>query len=250
MNQIKAEGIVTKEVNFGEADKILTILTKEHGKITAFAAGVRRHRSKLIAGCAHLAFSEFTLIKTTKMYKVTGASPIEVFYPLRENLDALCFATYFAELANELTEENVKSYDIIRLLLNSLYMVSEKKLSPYLAKTIFELRAMCIAGFAPNIKNCLSCEEEKNDVWFSAHEGDIFCNDCAAGNMGYVHLPEAVYAALLHICFSSDNKLFSFNVAEGTLKFLNELTESYVRIHIGKEFSSLTYLKKLLNYEF
>ena len=100
---IKTDGIVLREVAYQDSDKLLTVLTREYGKLTVRARGVRSSRSRSKAACQLLAYSEFTLLERGGRYAVTEATAKEMFPELRNDLELLSLASYFAQAADVLS---------------------------------------------------------------------------------------------------------------------------------------------------
>lgn len=100
---IKTDGIVLREVAYQDSDKLLTVLTREYGKLTVRARGVRSSRSRSKAACQLLAYSEFTLIERGGRYVITEATAKEMFPELRNDLELLSLASYFAQAADVLS---------------------------------------------------------------------------------------------------------------------------------------------------
>ena len=144
---IKTDGIVLREVAYQDSDKLLTVLTREYGKLTVRARGVRSSRSRSKAACQLLAYSEFTLLERGGRYVVTEATAKEMFPELRNDLELLSLASYFAQAADVLSPEGEENPPFVSLLLNALYALGRLGLPQKLVKAAFELRAMCLSGY-------------------------------------------------------------------------------------------------------
>ena len=157
MSYFKTMGVVLKEVNTGEADKIITVLTKKDGKISCIARGARRGRSRLIAGTQLLSYSDFMLYKGKDLYTVNSCDIIESFYNIRNDMHKLTYAAHTLSIVNDVIHENQPSPGVMQLLLNTLYVLSNKDKNPLLVTSIFEMRFLSILGYAPTIKCCSYC---------------------------------------------------------------------------------------------
>ena len=151
---IKTDGIVLREVAYQDSDKLLTVLTREYGKLTVRARGVRSSRSRSKAACQLLAYSEFTLLERGGRYVVTEATAKEMFPELRNDLELLSLASYFAQAADVLSPEGEENPPFVSLLLNALYALGRLGLPQKLVKAVFELRAMCLSGYEPDLRGC------------------------------------------------------------------------------------------------
>lgn len=122
MRSYKTEGIVLKRSNFGEADRILTILTKESGKITVIAPGVRRIKSRRSSHVELLNLSKFSLYGNSKSFMpiVTEAQTLENFSSIKQNLNKIGYAYYICELINGLCPENQENRNVFYYLKTTL----------------------------------------------------------------------------------------------------------------------------------
>lgn len=144
---LKTEGLVLRETEYQDADKLLTVLTRDRGLLTLRARGVRSRSSKLKSGCQLLTYSEFTVFEGRGSMSVDEAVALELFLPLRQDIELLSLASYFAQVCEVLSQEDEPNPALLSLCLNSLYALSSQKYSPKLVKAAFELRAACIAGY-------------------------------------------------------------------------------------------------------
>ena len=121
---IVTKGIVLRETETKEADKILTLLTQDRGKIPVIARGVRRKSCKYAACAQPLVYSEWTLYQKGDWYYANEGSTIELFNGLRKDLDAMALGFYFAEMVEAVITEETAVPEILSHLLNGLYALS------------------------------------------------------------------------------------------------------------------------------
>lgn len=242
--KIQTPGLIIKETNIGENDKLLVILTKDHGIIRAFADGVRRMKNKNAAATSLLCYSDFTLYQNKDTYKVASSSPIELFFDLRYNLEELSLAQYFCEMAIRLTPEEFEPTEILRLLLNSLYFLTNKNKPINIVKAVTELKLISLAGFMPNLSGCAVCGED-NALRFSYSEGCLFCLECEADAKDTSVLSPTVLAAMRHIIYSDFSKIYSFEIPEREAEILTSVTEKYVSVQSEYKFKTLDFYKSV-----
>ena len=242
----KTEGIVLRETEYKDADKLLTVLTKEHGKITLRARGVKSGRSRGKAACQLLTFSEFTVLEKQGRYVITEAVPKEMFPELREDIELLYLASYFAQVTEAVAQEEDAMPELLSLLLNALYALAKLKKPQMLVKAAFELRLACIAGFLPDLRGCVVCGNTAPDR-FNITQGVLQCAVCRGEEIGGIRMPlsEGALAAMRYIASAEAKRLFSFTLTEGALKELNALTESYLTIRLERGFFTLDLYKSL-----
>ena len=244
--QIKTKGIVLREVKTGESDRILTILTPALGVISASAKGSQRFKSKLFAATGLFCYSEFILFEGKTMYLVDEATPIEVFFDLRASVEGMSLAVYLAELMGTLAPEGESAQQQLRLLLNSLALICRKR-NLYQVKVVCELRALSQAGYMPDLVACQSCGGyEGEGFFFDLVQGGLLCADCAARAGHRPNLTDSQLAAMRHILYSEDEKVFSFTLSEPSLKHLSALSTQYVVQQLDHRFKSLDFLQSVL----
>ncbi len=242
---IKTEGIVLREIEYKDNDKLLTVLTKDYGKITVKARGIKSQRSRLKAACQLLTFSEFTLIEKLGRYTVTEANVNEMFLRLREDIERLYLATYFAQVCDVVAQEEDPNPQILSLLLNSLYAISKLDKPQRLVKAAFELRLMCISGFLPDLRGCMVCGKPDPDR-FNITQGALQCASCPSGDDIRMPIRAGTLAAMRYITTCDAKKLFSFQLSEEGAQELEHITESYISTRLERGFSTLDLYKSLL----
>ena len=156
-DKLVTRGLVLRATETKEADYILTVLTAEHGRLAVIARGARRRSSKLAAACQHLAFSELVLYRRGSWHYLDEASTIALFDGLRADLEKLSLASYFAEMAEAVTSEDLPSGEVLSLLLNSLYALDTLDRPNELVRAAFELRLLALSGYEPLLDDCAMC---------------------------------------------------------------------------------------------
>ncbi len=246
--QISTEGVVLRARDIDEADRALTILTKERGVVSAFANGSKRLKSKLMASTQTFAYSRFQIYKGRDHYTVDHAETITVFYGIRNDVDRLALAGYLCELAQSLAPEEEEAEGFLRLLLNCLHFLDRGSRDPQLLKALFELRALGLAGYMPNLIGCDICGcFEAEQMYFYINSAKIVCENCA--KMPFteqvVGLSPAVLTAMRYIIYSDFEKLFLFSLAKPSQSSLAQVSETYTLFRIGHSFKTLEFLKSL-----
>ncbi len=246
---VKTHGIVLAQIPLSTRDKKLIILTPDMGLIEAVAKNASGIRSKLSAACEVLAYSEFCLFKGKSGYIVNSADLENNFYHLREDLLSLSLAGYFCELTRFVmpTEDNGK--EILSLLMNTLFMLENKKRSLGFLKSVFEMRLLALSGFAPDLFECCICGcDIEEDVYFLPVEGRLICKNCLSKNPyndTKILLPLSVKKAMEFIITADKSKIFSFKLNEDGENFLEKVSESFTLYHIGGNFKSLEFYKSI-----
>ena len=238
------KGLILREVPYKDADMMLTVLTETNGKISAAARGVRRKSSRMSAALQHMAYSEFTFFESSGRYTINEAEPIELFYPVRQDIDKLALASYFAELLEVTADAETVNPELLRLGLNALYALSNLPVDTRALKAAFELRISMYAGYAPTMGNsCAVCGKSYNDMFFNLNDGAVCCKGCC----GFDALPidAGALAAINHVNTCDLKRIFSFSLGEESLKKLSAVSEAYLMRHFDRRFSTLSFYKSL-----
>ena len=241
------QGIVLRVTDYNDRDALLTLLTRENGKLTVKARGLRKKNSPLIAPCQLLAYGEFTLFEYKGQYTINEAHSMELFMPLRRDLNKLSLGTYFAQAAEVLSQEDYPSPELLSLLLNCLYALTNLDVPEKQVKAVFELRAACLSGYTPDLFGCHICGNQSPER-FDISAGQLECVSCRSGESRGIRMPvnESVMEAMRYISLCDPRKLFSFRLSAEALDMLADLTESYLCTQLERGFSTLDFYKSLI----
>ena len=235
-------GLVLRETETKETDKILTLLTWEAGKIGVIARGARRKNCKFAAAAQPLAYAEWTLYQRKDWRYASDASTLELFGGLREDLPALALGCYMAELTEAVCPEGVPAPELLRHLLNGLYALSGLHKPPALVKPAFELKLLCLAGYEPLADACAICgREDPEDPVLDAVQGVVRCKRCGGGRP----LCRDSLAALRHIVYGDPKRLYSFRLGEEPLRRLAAASEAFLYAQLERGFPTLDFYKSI-----
>ncbi|MDD6023042.1 MAG: DNA repair protein RecO [Oscillospiraceae bacterium] len=245
------KGLILREVQYKDNDKLLSVLTEELGLITAKARGVKNKNSKLRSGCQLLCYSELTLFEKNGYYTVNEAEPIEMFVGLRTDLELLSLGAYFAQLLETVSAEDRVNPELLSLGLNSLYALETLKLPQHQVKAVFELRLLSLAGYEPQLDGCGCCGDSgARKLYFQ--QGVLFCDSCRImnGTGECQTVSDGVLAAMQYILHCGKKRLFSFTLPEQQMKELGEVTERLLLNQLEQSFSTLIFYKRLFTDSF
>ena len=240
------DGLILKEQNIGEKDKLVTVLTRHNGLVRAFVRGAKSVKNRKNSSTGMFCFSKLSLYKTKDTYIIDEAEPIEIFFELRNDLEKLALAQYFSELVLTLVQEDEPAEEYLRLVLNSLHFLAKGKMPNEQVKAITELRIMCIAGFMPNLIACNRCGEyETENMYFDVEDGLLYCENCVPSDMIF-QLDIGLIKALRHIAFSDFEKIYSFKMEDYALPDLSYVTEKYLLSKLQRNFKTLEFYKEIV----
>ncbi len=207
-------GIVLKQSPAGEYDKRISLLTRERGKLSAFAKGARKPGSRLAAATDPFAFGKFKLYEGKTSYTVAEADIQNYFEELRSDYVGACYGMYFAEVADYCTRENNDEREMMKLLYQSLRALCAGSLPNALVRCVFECRTIAVNGEFP-------------------------------GPPGDRQLEESTVYCLRYIASSPLEKLYTFTVKDSVLEELRQVSEEYMKRFVGHRFRSLEVLQTL-----
>ena len=242
--QTATTGLVLRQVKVGEADRIITILTPELGVVSASARGSLRMKSALFSATGLFCYSEFTLSSGRSHYFVDNAQVKKVFHGISATIEGMALASYMAEIAMELAPAPPEADAQLRLLLNCLYMLSERSYPCRQLKAIYELRALTLAGYMPDVAACARCGKTDGNMGFSAVDGRIFCADCRRDG-ALLPLPAGAVAAVRHVVSCDLARLFSFALPNETAAAFAAAAEQFLKAQLQRSFKTLDFYHEL-----
>ena len=245
--KFRTTGLIIKEQNIGEQDKLVYALTQTNGVIKAFVRGAKNIKNQKCAATSLLSYSRLTIYRGRDTYTIGDAIPEKIFSKLRSDVLKMCLAQYFCELALTICPREQKSDKFLSLVLNAMYLISEDKRSPKLVKPCLEMRLASLAGYMPDLRMCRVCGEySSGNMLFLPRKGIIECAGCHSRNGELaISLNPATLTALRHTIYADDEKLFSFSIPDSDFDVLNEASENYLKYMFEKDFSTLTFYKTI-----
>nr|MBP3598994.1 DNA repair protein RecO [Eubacterium sp.] len=247
--QEKVTGMVLSGAPVGEYDKRLVILTKERGKISAFARGARRPKSSLMAASEPFTFGEFTVYRGRDSYTISSVEVANYFSELRDELEDIYMGMYFCEVADYFTRENLDSRDVLKLLYQSLRALKVPSLNRKLVRLIYEFKMIALNGEAPRLFACVGCGQKEELFYFHKKDACILCGNCYKNapynGTGAIQVSGTTTYILQRILASSVEKLYTFSVKEKVQEELEHVVGQYFQARVNKEFPSSTFLSQI-----
>lgn len=244
--------MVLSAMPVGETDRRVVLLTKERGKIAAFARGARKPNSPLLAKSQPFAMGEFTVYPGRDSYTLVQAEISEYFEGIQEELEAVCYACYFCEFAGYFARENLEAGSLLNLLYLTLSMLVKKRFPYPFLRCIFEWKVLALEGEAPWVSDCAGCRKKNTaDVWFFYSRAGILCPDCIrvygkkTGSEDAVKLEESVRYTLEYVIASPLNRLYGFQLTEKAAGKFSEFVHGYVGRCVPYTFKSLQMLEAM-----
>jgi DNA repair protein RecO (recombination protein O) len=244
----KTEGIVLKSMEYEEADKIVTIFTKDYGKITAIGKGVRKTKSKFGSSLEILTHSIFLFYKGRNIDIVSQTEILESFFSTSKQVIKFAFAANCVEVVNKLTEEREMNIGLFNLLKEVLHYLRESN-DPKLLTLSFKWQTMSILGYRPSLDHCCRCNkgvEEQKEMYFNIKEGGLVCNNCLIKDReGCVKASLYFNKLVRKILITPLSTISSATIPNEKMKELEKITDLYIAYHSEKSFKTDRFLKNL-----
>ncbi len=246
----------------GEYDRRLTILTKERGKISAFAKGARRPNSMLVGSSQPFVFARFFLFEGRTSYTVSQVEVLNYFPELRGDVELTYYGFFFCEFAEYLTREGNDERAILTLLYQSLRALSHPSIGRELTRVIFEFKAYYLNGEGPQVTECVRCKKKDVPFVLQIRRGGCMCEDCLGSDYSpeerrkreqqglipigeYYNLSGSAWYALRYIASTPPEKIYSFTVTPEVLSELQAVLRSWRREYHRHTFRSLELIETL-----
>lgn len=183
---LRTEVVVVRHTDWGEADRLLVLFSREAGKLRAVAKGVRKLHSRKAGHLEPFTRVSLLLAKGRDFWIVTQAETISTYLPMREDLVRTAYAAYVLELLDRFTYEEGPNRALYQLLVDTLERVATQE-DPFLSIRYYEMRLLDLLGFRPELTHCVRCEEmiQPEDQFFDVMQGGVMCPRCGA------HVPSA-----------------------------------------------------------
>ena len=241
------EGVVLRRIDYGEADRILTVLTREHGKIGVIARGVRKAGSRLAAHTDLFARSRMQLARGRGDLDVlTQAETMGSTTPLSDARRAAC-ASVCAELADRVLESNHPDEETYELVVTALSDCTDDERDPRAALVWLTRRMIDRLGYAPQLRECASCATAlpETSAWFSAPAGGLLCDRCSTADQGAVECSVRVIK-VLRVAAAADAGLYRrLRLDEQSLVTLEAVAERELAQHLERQLRSLAVLRAI-----
>ncbi len=240
MGIYKTEAIVLRSWVYGEADRILALFTREAGKVSAIAKGVRKPTSRLRGAVQLFSHTHLVLYTGKSLDIVTQGEAEETFSFLQHDLARLAAASCCAELVDRLTMEKQPAGKVFHLLLTALRVL--EKGDPELLAPVFELKLLAALGYQPQLEGCVMGKhegwqapgpevQEAPPVWFSIEKGGVLCPACAVRCPGAQAVSPATIGALGYFLRTPLDRAVRVKIGKGSLVELASLLRSYLAYH-------------------
>ncbi len=251
----RVEAIILRRMDFGEADRLLTLLTPNLGKVRAIAKGARKPSSRKSGHVELFSHSTLLLAKGRELDIITQAETIEAFMSLRDSLERLGYAYYLGELVDRFSEEGNENTLLFELLLHALRWLEDESVPPDLLARFFELRLLQNVGYRPQLFHCVNCGVpiEPMENLFSAEAGGIIDPICREtqrdklAQLGWDIRPISLNAlkVLRFLQTREFETVRSLKLNPAVLTEVESLMHHYISHHLERKLKSVDFLYQL-----
>jgi DNA repair protein RecO (recombination protein O) len=240
----RVEAVVLRHSDWGEADRILVLYTREMGKVRAIAKGVRKLRSRKAGHLEPFTRVTLQLAKGRDLWIVTQAETVEAYQPLREDLEGMGYAAYVVELIDRSSGEEGANLPLYRLLTDTLQRLAESDDSFQVVR-YFELRMLDLLGFRPELKLCGNCGKaiQPEDQFFSAETGGALCPNCGKGTPNVRPMSMRTLKFLRHFQRSSYIEAMRVSLPDPVRPEMEAAIQSYLMYHLERRLNTPDFLK-------
>lgn len=242
-NEITVTGMILASTPVGENDRRLVLLTRERGRITAFANGARRPTSHLLAATNPFSYGTFDLYEGRSSYTLRRADILEYFEKVASDLDCVLYGTFFLEVADYYGKEGLDESDRLLLLYATMKAMAGKKIPLTLVKEIYLLRTTVLNGDWPDAFSCANCGKKEDLTHFSFSKHGALCSTCAPKFGDAVPVsPDCLYA-MRYVESAEIGKLYSFVLSPAVEEEFTHFVEGYRKRYSGHTFKSEEFLQ-------
>jgi DNA repair protein RecO (recombination protein O) len=243
----RVEAVVLRHADWGEADRILTLYTRERGKVRAIAKGARRIRSRKAGHLEPFTRVTLQLAKGRDLLIVTQAETLDAYLALGANLVKTGYASYVIELLDRFTYEDENENNAIFRLLTEILSRIASDADPWLAIRYYEVRLLDLLGFRPHLFECANCGEEIRavDQFFSPAAGGVLCPKCGKGLPGVWSVSVEALKVFRHLQRSTYSEAQRARPVPEVRNELETLMQKYLTYLLERGLNSPGFIKQI-----
>jgi DNA repair protein RecO (recombination protein O) len=242
-----AEAVVLRKVDYGEADRILTLLTRERGKVAAIAKSVRKSKSRMAGQLDVFAHGKMLLAEGKSMDVVTQFQRITENSALGAELKRAAVASVVVEVADKVMEERHAAPEMFVLVVDALAHLSDREVPPVMELADFLTRVLAELGYAPEVTRCARCGGVLGEegLSFSALAGGVVCRECGHHDPAGRAVSSRT-VKVLRVLASGDRELFfRLRLDEADNRAVDSVLESQLEHHLDRQLKSIDFLRRV-----
>ncbi len=244
----KVSAIVLRHYDFGEADKVVVLYSRNQGKLRAVARGARRMKSKYGSSMEPFSYNEMMLYKKegAELYKITGCSTVNSYSYLRKDLDSFITASYIVELIDKITEDNEPHPEMF-FMLNEVFS-QMPDCDRDVIKWAFVVKLLSASGYKLCLDKCACCgitaRRARDIVKFSSFQGGVICPRCESRDLNSVSVPWRYIDYLEDFESKAFTEIDTAGISQSHRKGLESIIGSYLSSHLSGELKTEKFIKQ------
>lgn len=242
----RIEAIVLKHSEFGEADQLLTLYSRERGKVRALAKGARKARSRKAGHLEPFTRVSLQIATGKNLDIITQAEAQDTHSPLSADLELLGYASYACELVDKFTTDEDENRSVYRLLRDTLERL-ETEADAEVVVRYYEVRLLDLVGFRPQLQRCLQCgrEIQAEDQYFATQQGGVLCPNCGASAAGASPISLSALKYLRHFQRSEYADATRAQLSASVRLELETLMDHYMTYVLERALNSPRFLRRM-----
>lgn len=243
---LRAEVVVLRHSDWGEADRLLVLFSREAGKLRAVAKGVRKMRSRKAGHLEPFTHVKLMLARGRDFWIVTQAETVNAYLPMRDDLVRTAYAAYVVELLDRFTYEEGENRALFHLLVETLDRISGLP-DPFAAVRYYEIRLLDLLGFRPELNRCLGCgaEIKPEDQYFDATQGGVLCPNCGQHAPGARPVSMRTLKFLRHFQRSTFREASRAELTPGVRQEMESLIAYYLTYLLERRLNTPAFLREV-----
>lgn len=240
----KVDGIVIKTHDYGETHKIITLMSKTFGKISALARGAKKPKSRMAAVTQPFIYGTFFIYLSDGLSTIQQGEVLHSLRGIREDITKTAYAAYILELTDKLLDKNDADGFIFDQLYHTLAWIAEEE-DAGVPIMMYELKLFQKAGFAPTIHQCVHCGRKQFPYHFSVAEGGFLCQNCKGIDDYAIFLPDVLakwFYMFLHVGLE---RVGTISMKQENKKLLRHIINSYYDAYGGFFLKSKKFLEQM-----
>lgn len=243
---IRVEAVVLRHADWGEADRILVLYTREAGKLRAIIKGARKLRSRKAGHLEPFTRVQLMLARGRDLWIVTQVETVNAYLPLREDLQRIAQASYIVELLDRFTYEEGANHLMYSLLVDTLFRLAEEE-DPFMSVRYYELHLLDVLGFRPELVNCVRCGEaiQPQDQFYSALLGGVLCPNCGLLDPSARPVSLQALKYLRHILRSNFTNTAKAQIPSSVRQEMEAVLQYFLTYHLERGLNSPAFIREV-----
>lgn len=232
------EGLVLRQIKTVNGRRMIVLLTKRYGKISAGTSISEGGKNKTALALRPFTYGRYELFKTRDSFSINGAETLQSYFAIGEDVDKYLIASYALELTDAFAAEEEPQTGLLNLIRDFLSLLDGRKSAYKTLLVGFQMKALQLEGSAPQLDRCIRCGKAEGLKYFSIPEGGMVCEDClgpASTDPLVYELTQDQLAALRFMQAKPLTSLKGIGLNEETEDTFRRLFRSYIAYHLGIE---------------